>query len=193
MDTVDMADFHSHAHSNSPTGYATFGSGCFWCTEAVFTRIRGVNSVMPGYAGGDAPNPTYDAVATGSTGHAEVLRIEFDPSAVSYEQLVEVFFGTHDPTTLNRQGNDVGAQYRSVIFYHDTAQQRIAESVKARLEADRTFNGPIVTQIVPLKNFYPAEAEHRDYYANNPDQAYCRAVIDPKIAKFRARFASLLR
>ncbi len=172
---------------------ATFGSGCFWCTEAIFLSVKGVTSVMPGYAGGTVENPSYEQVSSGTTGHAEVARIEFDPATVSYEQLVEVFFGSHNPTTLNRQGNDVGEQYRSVIFFHDETQKKIAEAVKAKLEQGKTFDAPIVTSIVPLTNFYPAEDYHRNYYANNPDQPYCQAVISPKLAKFRQHYASLLK
>jgi len=172
---------------------ATFGSGCFWCTEAIFLSLKGVLSVMPGYAGGKVDNPTYEQVSSGTTGHVEVAQIKFDPSVISYEQLVEVFFGSHNPTTLNRQGNDVGEQYRSVIFFHDDAKKHVAEKVKSKLEADKTFDAPIVTTIEPLKNFYPAEDYHRNYYANNPDQPYCQAVISPKLAKFRQHYKSLLK
>lgn len=172
---------------------ATFGSGCFWCTEAIFSSLKGVTSVMPGYAGGKIENPTYEQVSTSTTGHVEVARIEFDPDIVTYEQLLEVFFGSHNPTTLNRQGNDVGEQYRSVIFFHDDEQKHIAKKVKAKLEAAHTFDAPIVTSIEPLKNFYPAEDYHRNYYANNPDQPYCQAVISPKLAKFRQHYAALLK
>lgn len=148
---------------------------------------------MPGYAGGTVENPTYEQVSSGTTGHAEVARIEFDPSTISYAQLVEVFFGSHNPTTLNRQGNDMGEQYRSVIFFHDDGQKQTAEKVKTKLEADKTFDAPIVTTIEPLTNFSAAEDYHRDYYANNPDQPYCQAVISPKLAKFRQHYASLLK
>lgn len=172
---------------------ATFGSGCFWCTEAIFLSVKGVTSVMPGYAGGHVENPTYEQVASRTTGHAEVARIDFDPTVISYEQLVEVFFGSHNPTTLNRQGNDVGEEYRSVIFFHDEAQRKIAEAVKAKLEADKVFDAPMVTAIEPLKNFFPAEEYHRNYYAKNPDQPYCQAVISPKLAKFRQYYAHLLK
>ncbi len=180
--------------SNSSTiQLATLGSGCFWCTEAIFLRLKGVTSVMPGYAGGRTANPTYEQVCSGTTGHVEVARIQFDPNIISYEQLIEVFFGSHNPTTLNRQGNDIGEQYRSVIFFHDEAQRQAAEAVKARLGQDRIFDSPIVTSIEPLTNFYPAEDEHRNYYANNPDQPYCQAIISPKLATFRRRYAQLLK
>lgn len=170
---------------------AIFGNGCFWCTEAIFKELKGVLSVRSGYSGGTKPNPTYGEVCGGTTGHAEVIQIEFDGSQISYDQLVEVFFLTHDPTQLNRQGNDVGAQYRSVVFYHDEAQKKVAEAVKARIEAEHVYDKPVVTEVAPLKNFYPAEDYHRDYYAKNPDQAYCQAVISPKLAKFRQKFAAL--
>jgi peptide-methionine (S)-S-oxide reductase len=170
---------------------ATFGSGCFWCGEALFKELRGVVKVTSGYAGGTTPSPNYEAVCSGSTGHAEVNQIAFDSAVISYDQLVEVFFLTHDPTQLNRQGNDVGTQYRSVIFYHNDSQRRIAESMKARLEAEGVFDQPIVTAIEPFTTFYPAESYHQNYYANHPDQAYCQAVINPKLAKFRLRFSAL--
>lgn len=172
---------------------ATFGSGCFWCTEAIFASLKGVSSVMPGYSGGHTEKPTDTQVYTGTTGHVEVARIAFDPTIISYKQLVEVFFGSHNPTTLNRQGNDVGEQYRSVIFFHDDEQKHTAEKVKAKLEAGKVFDAPIVTAIEPLTNFYPAEDYHRNYYANNPDQPYCQAVISPKLAKFRQHYAHLLK
>lgn len=171
---------------------ATFGGGCFWCTEAIFRPLKGVSTVTSGYAGGRADGPSYEHVSTGRTGHAEAVRIEFDPSLVTYEQLVEVFFLTHDPTAVNRQGNDVGPQYRSVIFVHDEEQRRTAERLKARLEAEGVFDRPIVTAIEPLRNFFPAEAEHQNYYAKNAAQPYCQAVISPKVAALRAKFAHLL-
>ncbi|KKT81925.1 MAG: hypothetical protein UW79_C0013G0052 [Candidatus Yanofskybacteria bacterium GW2011_GWA2_44_9] len=155
---------------------AVFGGGCFWCTEAVFAQLKGVVSVMPGYAGGSTPNPTYESVCGGKTGHAEVIKIEFDPEIISYEDLLTVFFAVHDPTTLNRQGNDVGTQYRSIILYTDEQQKIQAENVVSELskEGDR-----VVTEIKPLEKFHPAEDYHKDYYAKNPDQAYCRLVINP--------------
>lgn len=148
---------------------------------------------MPGYAGGHVENPTYEQVCSGTTGHAEVARIEFDPQVISYEQLLDVFFGSHNPTTLNRQGNDIGEQYRSVIFTHDPEQKRIAEAVKAKLDAGKLFDAPIVTTIEPLPNFFPAEDEHRNYFANNPGQPYCQTVISPKLAKFRKQYAALIK
>lgn len=160
---------------------ATFGAGCFWCVEAVFQRIPGVISVMPGYAGGNTPNPTYEEVCTGKTGHAEVAQITYDPTKVSYEKLLEVFWQAHDPTTLNRQGADVGTQYRSAIFFHSEQQRRAAE--KSRAEAQKLFDDPIVTEIVPLKAFYKAENYHQDYYKNNPNAPYCVFVIKPKLKK----------
>ncbi|MEN2993346.1 MAG: peptide-methionine (S)-S-oxide reductase MsrA [Bacteroidia bacterium] len=172
---------------------ATFGGGCFWCTEALFKMLNGVVEVFPGYAGGHVPNPTYEAVCTQTTGHAEVVRVRFRPEAISYETLVEYFFLTHDPTTPNRQGNDVGPQYRSVIFYHTPEQKAIAEKVKARLEAQKVFDKPIVTAIEPLHNFYPAEKYHWDYYARNPEKPYCTFVIAPKLQKARAKFQALLK
>jgi peptide-methionine (S)-S-oxide reductase len=173
------------------TEQATFGSGCFWCSEAVFGSLKGVISAEPGYSGGHVPDPTYEQVCTDTTGHAEVVRIPFDPAVISYEQLVEVFFSTHDPTTPNRQGEDVGTQYRSVIFYHSEEQRDIAERVREK--AAKRWDSPIVTEISPLANFYPAEDYHRNYFANHPEQAYCRMVIAPKVAKFRAKYAQLLK
>jgi peptide-methionine (S)-S-oxide reductase len=170
---------------------ATFGGGCFWCTEAVFQLVKGVLSVESGYAGGKDPEPTYEAVCSGRTGHAEVVQLRFDPAQVRYEELLEVFFGTHDPTTVNRQGNDVGTQYRSVVFYHDLAQQKIAEDVKRRLEAAGVYDDPIVTAIVPFERFHKAEAYHQSYYRRSPGQGYCVAIIGPKLAKLKQAFGRL--
>lgn len=175
------------------TATATFGCGCFWCSEAIFKRIHGVKSVTSGYAGGNEPSPTYEQVSAHRTGHAEVVQVEFDPMLASYAQLVEVFFGTHDPTTRNRQGADVGAQYRSIILYHNETQQKAAEAVKANLEKENVFGKPIVTEIEPFTAFYPAEPEHLDYYRRNPEAAYCQLIIDPKVSKFRQKFAALLK
>jgi peptide-methionine (S)-S-oxide reductase len=172
---------------------ATFGGGCFWCTEAVFQQLVGVHSVMSGYAGGRQADPTYEQVCSGTTGHAEVIQVTFDPQAISYAELLEVFFHTHDPTTLNRQGNDTGTQYRSVIFYHDEEQRRTAEEVKLALEKAGDFDERIVTQIVPFTAFYPAEDYHHNYYQDNPGQGYCRVIIGPKMAKFRQQFAAKLK
>lgn len=180
---------------NNPmnTELATFGSGCFWCTEAIFNDIKGVAKVTSGYAGGAVENPTYAEISSGTSGHAEVVQIEFDPSIISYEQLVEVFFLTHNPTTLNRQGHDVGTQYRSIIFYHSPAQQQAAQAVKEKLASEKTFANPIVTEISAFTKFYPAEDYHQNYFANNPDQPYCQAVIDPKVAAARQKFKSLFK
>jgi len=171
---------------------ATFGGGCFWCTEAVFERLAGVHSVESGYAGGQTTDPTYEQVCNGNTGHAEVIRINFDPAIISFDDLLEVFFATHDPTTLNRQGNDRGTQYRSVIFYHDESQQAAAAACIAKLNDSGEFSTPIVTEIAPLTNYYPAENYHQDFFRLNPAQPYCRAVIPPKLAKLQKRFADKL-
>ena len=172
---------------------ATLGSGCFWCTEAVFDATEGVSSAKSGYAGGLNPNPTYEAVCSGSTGHAEVVQIEYDPEVISYKDLLQIFFRTHDPTTLNRQGADVGTQYRSVIFYHDEEQKKVAEEVKQALNESGAYNSPIVTEISPAAVFYEAEAYHQNYFARNPTQGYCQAVIGPKIDKFKKAFADRLK
>jgi peptide-methionine (S)-S-oxide reductase len=173
---------------------ATLAGGCFWCLEAVFDRLQGVQSVESGYIGGERPDPSYEDVCGGDTGHAEAVRVTFDPAVVSYEDLLEVFFTIHDPTQVNRQGNDVGTQYRSAIFFHDAEQERTARNVVARLAADKVFPRPIVTEIVPAGPFYVAEEHHQEYYdrvgARNP---YCTYVIDPKVAKLRAKFASRLK
>jgi len=172
---------------------ATFAGGCFWCTEAVYDQIEGVGAVTSGYIGGQVPNPTYKDVCTGLTGHAEAVEIEYDPAVVPYEKLLEIFFATHDPTTLNRQGADVGTQYRSAVFYHDDEQKRIAEDVIRRLDAARVFPGKIVTEVTPASTFYAAEPYHQDYFAKNPFQPYCQAVAAPKVAKVRKVFKDLLK
>lgn len=172
---------------------ATLAGGCFWCLEAVFEQLRGVSKVDSGYAGGHVANPSYEAVCTGTTGHAEVTQVAFDPNVISYRDLLGVFFSLHDPTTLNRQGGDVGTQYRSAIFYHDDAQRREAEEAIKELEAEHVFDEPIVTTIEPLKTFYPAEEYHREYYRRNPNQGYCRAVIAPKVAKLRSNYLEKLK
>jgi peptide-methionine (S)-S-oxide reductase len=172
---------------------ATFGGGCFWCTEALFKELRGVISVTPGYAGGTVPNPTYEQVCGGNTGHAEVIQVEFNPTELSYRDLLYVFFKTHDPTTLNQQGADMGTQYRSVIFYHDGEQKRVAESLKEELGRDNIFQSPLVTEIVPFSVFYPAEDYHKSYYDNNRAAPYCLLVVDPKIDKFRKDFGAMLK
>jgi peptide-methionine (S)-S-oxide reductase len=172
---------------------ATFGGGCFWCTEAVFQEVKGVHSVVSGYAGGTVENPTYYQICTGTTGHAEVIQITFDAKVISYAEVLEVFWRTHDPTTLNRQGADSGPQYRSVIFYHNDQQRAIAEQVKRDLQASGVWKRPIVTEIVPLTNFYVAEDYHQDYYQQNRYQPYCYVVIDPKLKKFRKDFTDKLK
>lgn len=172
---------------------AVFGAGCFWCVEAVFQELKGVKSVMPGYCGGQTQNPTYEEVCRGNTGHAEVARIVFDPKVVSFDELLEVFWQTHDPTTMNRQGNDVGTQYRSAIFYHGEEQKQKAELYKKKLNESGAWDKPIITEISPATTFYPAEEYHRNYYINNPNQGYCRYVIGPKMDKFRKVFKDKLK
>ena len=172
---------------------ATFGEGCFWCTEAVFQRLNGVVKVESGYSGGTVPNPTYEAVCTGKTGHAEATQIFFDPKIISFKELLEVFWKMHDPTTLNRQGADVGTQYRSVIFYHNDEQKKLAEEYKQKLEAEKIWKDPIVTEISPFKNFYKAEDYHQDYYNRHGSQPYCTFVITPKIEKFEKVFKDKLK
>ncbi len=176
-----------------PTQTATFGSGCFWCTEAVFEQLKGVESVVSGYAGGHVPHPTYEQVCGKQTGHAEVVQITFDPDVIAYADVLRVFFTTHDPTTPNRQGNDVGPQYRSIILYHDDAQKATAEKVLAEVEAQGLYDAPIVTQIEPLDVFYPAEEYHAGYFRNNPAQPYCAFVVAPKVSKFRKMYMDKLK
>lgn len=171
----------------------TFGSGCFWCTEAIFENVKGVSKVVSGYAGGKVFNPTYEEVCTGSTGHAEVVQITYDSSVVSFEELLEIFWQTHDPTTLNRQGADVGTQYRSVIFYHDENQKEKAKYFKDKLNKEGIWKTPIVTEISPLTEFFIAEKYHQDYYTNNPNQGYCSFVITPKLEKFKKIFKDKLK
>ena len=172
---------------------ATLAGGCFWCLEAVFEQLRGVENVESGYAGGQTENPTYRHVCGGETGHAEVAQITFDPAVTSYSDILDVFFATHDPTTLNRQGNDVGTQYRSAIFYHTPEQKQAAEAKIAELTAERLFPRPIVTEVVPLERFFKAEDYHQGYFRTNPAQPYCQYVISPKMAKFRKKFAHKLK
>lgn len=179
--------------NNSHLEIATFANGCFWCTEAIFTQLRGVEKVVSGYIGGEIPNPSYDAVCTGTTGHAEALQIHFDPEQISYETLLEVFWHTHDPTTLNRQGNDVGTQYRSAIFYHNDEQKQLATVSKALLEESKYYPDPIVTEITAAAEFYPAEDYHQNYYASNQNQPYCSFVITPKLAKLREQYSDKLK
>ena len=172
---------------------AIFGGGCFWCTEAVFQNLKGVESVTSGYAGGAGSSPSYEDVSTGQTGHAEVIQVEFDPGMISYEQLLEVFFASHDPTTPDQQGGDVGPQYRSIIFYTSDQQKKSADKYINDLEASGTFDAPIVTEIKPLDKFFEAEGYHQQYFQNNPDKPYCQVVINPKLAKMRQKFSKLLK
>jgi peptide-methionine (S)-S-oxide reductase len=177
----------------SRTEIATLGGGCFWCLEAVYQELRGVEKVESGYSGGDVPNPTYRAVCSGSTGHAEVVQVTFDPEMISYKDILEVYFTIHDPTTLNRQGADVGTQYRSVIYYHDDEQRRVAEEVISDLEAEGIWKDPIVTEVTPIDEFYIAEDYHQDYFRNNGYQPYCQVIIAPKVAKFRKQHLERLK
>ena len=172
---------------------ATLAGGCFWCLEAVYVELEGVEKVVSGYAGGAIPNPSYEQVCSGRTGHAEIVQVIFDPGVVTYEDLLGVFFTIHDPTTLNRQGNDVGTQYRSAIFYHDDEQKAAAEQAMREITEARIWSRPIVTEIVPLTDFYAAEAYHQDYFKNNPYQPYCQVVVAPKVAKFRKQYFSRLK
>jgi peptide-methionine (S)-S-oxide reductase len=172
---------------------ATLGGGCFWCLEAVYDELNGVEAVVSGYAGGHVPNPTYEQVCSETTGHAEVVQITFDTDIVSYESILDVFFTIHDPTTLNRQGADVGTQYRSAIFFHAPEQETVARQVMANLEEARLWNAPIVTEVTELETFYPAEDYHQEYFKRNPSQGYCRGVIAPKVAKFRKKYFDQLR
>ena len=181
MDTVSKLDT------------ATFGSGCFWCTEAIFERVKGVHKVISGYSGGTVEKPSYEEVCTGKTGHAEVCQIIFDPSVVPYEDLLKFFWKTHDPTTLNRQGADAGTQYRSVIFYHSEEQKKLAEHYKFELNKSGAWENPVVTEISPFTKFFPAEAYHQNYFANNPTQGYCSYVIAPKVEKFEKVFKEKLK
>jgi peptide-methionine (S)-S-oxide reductase len=172
---------------------ATFGGGCFWCLEAVFLELRGVSAVRSGYAGGHVPNPTYEHVCTGKTGHAEVVQVEFDPDVITYRDLLNVFFTIHDPTTLNRQGADIGTQYRSVIFVHSPAQRTDAEATIAKLNSEHLWNHEIVTEVAPLDEFFPAEAYHDDYYRRNAEKPYCQLIIAPKVLKARQKFVDKLK
>ncbi len=172
---------------------ATLGGGCFWCTEAVFSELKGVEKVESGYSGGTVPNPTYEQVCTGRTGHAEVAQITFNPTVISYKEILQIFFTVHDPTTLNRQGADVGTQYRSAIFYHNEEQRMIAEQVVKEIEDAKIWDAPIVTQLAPFETFYKAEDYHQEYFKQNPYQSYCQVVVAPKVAKFRAHYREKLK
>jgi peptide-methionine (S)-S-oxide reductase len=189
---VSSADQEANAGTNQ-FEEATFGSGCFWCTEAVFQQLKGVKSVVSGYCGGHTKNPTYKEVCTGETGHAEVIRVTYDPKVVTYPELLEVFWKTHDPTTLNRQGADVGTQYRSVIFYHNEIQHKLANEYLNKLDASGAFKKKIVTEISPLKEFYPGEDYHQNYYRDNPRNPYCSTVVKHKVDKFKAVFKDKLK
>jgi peptide-methionine (S)-S-oxide reductase len=185
--SINMSDIPAHYDT------ATFGSGCFWCTEAIFQSINGVVDVSSGYMGGDKPNPTYKEVCTGTGGHAEVVQIIFDPNIISYPRLLEAFWGSHDPTTLNRQGNDVGTQYRSVVFYHNEDQKKHAVEIKDRLNREKVFPNPIVTEISPASTYYIAENYHQEYYDLNGNEPYCTYVIKPKLDKFKKTFSDILK
>ena len=174
------------------TETATLGGGCFWCLEAIYQNVKGVSLVVSGYAGGSVDNPSYQAVCSGTTGHAEVMQITFDPDVISYDNILYIFWRMHDPTTPNRQGADVGTQYRSIIFYHDETQQEIAEHSRKQADASGLWDNAIVTEVVPLTRFYPAEDYHQNYYRNNPRQPYCTMVIDPKVDKFKKSFQDMM-
>lgn len=172
---------------------ATLGGGCFWCLEAVFLDLEGVQSVKSGYSGGSSDNPTYEEVCGGGTGHAEVIRVEFEADTISFREILEVFLSTHDPTTLNRQGADVGTQYRSAVFFHSPEQEEVAKGLFRALDSQGIWPDPIVTEVVPFQRFFPAEGYHDDYFRRNPNQPYCQAVINPKVSKFRAQFSHRLK
>jgi len=191
--TVPMTIGESRPNGSSRTEVATLGGGCFWCLEAVYEELRGVEKVESGYSGGPVANPTYQQVCTGTTGHAEVVQVTFDPDVVSFREILEVFFTIHDPTTLNRQGADVGPQYRSAIFYHDEEQRRVAEGLISELEAEGLWSDPIVTEVTPFEAYYVAEDYHQGYYRNNGYQPYCQVVIAPKVAKFRKQYLERLK
>lgn len=188
-----MTPLDEKTEQKNQLALATLGAGCFWCTEAVFLRLKGVSKVTSGYAGGHVPNPNYKDVTTGTTGHAEVVQVEYDPSVVTFEQLLDVFFHTHDPTTLNRQGADVGTQYRSAVFYHDDQQKEAAGKMILELNESKEFRSPIVTTLEKLTKFYPAEDYHQDYFRLNPRNPYCQAVVGPKVSKFQKRYKEMLK
>ncbi|MDQ3798777.1 MAG: peptide-methionine (S)-S-oxide reductase MsrA [Acidobacteriota bacterium] len=179
--------------NNNNLETATLAAGCFWCVEAVFDDLKGVEDVVSGYSGGHKENPTYREVCSETTGHAEVVQIKFDPNVISYKEILQVFFSVHDPTTLNRQGNDIGTSYRSAIFYHDENQKQIAEEVIREVTEEGVYDDPIVTEVTQFDKFYPAEDYHQEYFANNPNQPYCAAVVAPKVAKFRKKFVDRLK
>ena len=181
---------NNNNNNNNNIQIATLANGCFWCSEAIFKRLKGVKSVLPGYSGGIVENPSYEEVCTGKTGHAESIQIEFDPTVTPYEKILDVFWHTHDPTTLNRQGNDVGTQYRSAIFYHDQKQKDIAQNSKRDLEKADVYKNPIVTEITPFKNFYVAEDYHKNYYEKHQDAPYCSFIINPKVHKLAQKYGN---
>ena len=198
MDDKSTDEKNKHAKPEQKTEkrelkVATFGGGCFWCTEAVFLKLKGVEKVVSGYAGGSVKNPTYEQVCSGLTGHAEVIQIEYDPQEIKFEQLLDVFFHTHDPTTKNRQGADVGTQYRSAVFFHDDEQKEVTKKVIAELDMSGDFDDPIVTTIEEMKTFYPAEDYHQNYFAQNPGNPYCRAIVGPKVSKFLKRYKEMAK
>ena len=188
-----MSADHNHASDIKSNEVATLAGGCFWCLEAVYDDVKGVTDVVSGYSGGQVDNPSYREVCSGRTGHAEVVQITFDPQVVSFRDLLHIFFTIHDPTTLNRQGADVGTQYRSAIFYHTPEQKAVVEQVIKELEQEKVWDDPIVTEVVPFEKFYPAEEYHQEYFKNNPGQPYCQVVVAPKVAKFRKHYFSQLK
>ena len=188
--TLSLSAQKNNKTMNDQLAVATFGNGCFWCTEAIFQQLKGVKTVLPGYIGGEVKNPTYKEVCTGTTGHAEAIQITYDPDVISYRELLDVFFYTHDPTTLNRQGADVGTQYRSAIFFHNKEQESDAVKIIEQLTAEGVYSDPIVTEIAAFDIFYDAEEYHQNYYINNKNQGYCRAVINPKLDKFMKKYGS---
>ena len=188
-----MKNKNDNNSNSNTTQKTTLANGCFWCSEAIFKRLKGVKSVLPGYSGGIVKSPSYEQICTGRTGHAESIQIEFDPKIIPYEKILDIFWHTHDPTTLNRQGNDIGTQYRSAIFYHDQKQKEIAEKSKSDLEKAGVYKNPVVTEITPFKNFYVAEDYHKNYYENNRDAPYCNFVIDPKVDKLIAKYGNDLK
>ncbi|MGB5463553.1 MAG: peptide-methionine (S)-S-oxide reductase MsrA [Aureibaculum sp.] len=190
---IENKDIAQNIETMKGLELATFGNGCFWCTEAIFEQLKGVSKVESGYAGGKVKNPTYKEVCTGNTGHAEVIQLTYDPKVINYREILDVFFNTHDPTTLNRQGADVGTQYRSVIFYHNDSQKEEAENMIAALEKEKVFDSKIVTEVTAINNYYVAESYHQDYYNNNKNQGYCRMVINPKLEKFTKKYKSKLK
>jgi peptide-methionine (S)-S-oxide reductase len=190
---VSLTDNQTDNQINGTYQQATFGAGCFWCVEAIYQRVNGVIAVESGYSGGHVKNPSYNQISTGRTGHAEVIRLSYDPAVITFEELLEVFWHTHNPTTLNRQGGDIGPQYRSVIFYHNDEQKRLAESSLKKTDASGLWEDPIVTEISPLVNYFKAEEYHQNYFNNNPENRYCSLIIAPKVAKFKKDFPHMLQ